>query len=72
MTFDQGRDLAVLATEQEITLPVTRYRTIFSFSGSLADRDDISDLTTTGSPIFASQNSGMHVPSGNLTPGVHQ
>mgnify|MGYP001813444290 CR=1 FL=1 len=46
MTFHQGCDLAVLATEQEITLPMTRYRTILSFSGAFADRDDVSDLTT--------------------------
>ena len=41
MTFDQGCDLAVLAAEQKITLPVTRYGTILDLCRSLADRDGI-------------------------------
>ena len=46
--FDQGCDLAVLATEQEITLPVARYRMIFSLSRPLADRDGIGNPAMIG------------------------
>ena len=48
MTFNQGCDLAVLSTEQEITLPVARYGTILGLCRSLADRDGIADLAMIG------------------------
>jgi len=48
MTFNQGCDLAVLSTEQEITLPVARYGTILSLGRSLADRDGIDYPTMIG------------------------
>ena len=38
----------------------------------LLDTSHTSIRRPTGSPIFASQNSGMHVPTCNLTPGVRQ
>ena len=41
MTFNQGCDLAVLATEQEIALPVTRYSTILNLGRSLTDGDGV-------------------------------
>jgi hypothetical protein len=48
VTLDQGCDLAVLATEQEITLPMTRYRTILRLSRSFPDRDRIGYLAMIG------------------------
>src|SRR5215207_10039482 len=44
MTFDQGRDIAVLRPGQEIALPMARNRPIFNRCRSLTDRDGILDL----------------------------
>jgi len=43
VSFHQGRDLTVIAAAQEIALPVTRHRTILSFSRSFPDRDRVGD-----------------------------
>ena len=48
MTLNQSCDLAVLAAEQQVSLPVTRYRAIFSLGWAFPDRDGISDLTMIG------------------------
>jgi hypothetical protein len=37
MTFDQRGDLAVVGPEQEISLPVARHGTVFSFGRPFAD-----------------------------------
>jgi hypothetical protein len=44
LTFNERRDLAVLAAEQQITFPVSRERAIFDRRGTLANRYRISDL----------------------------
>jgi hypothetical protein len=44
LTFNERRDLAVLAAEEQVTFPVARKRTIFDCRGTLADRYRISDL----------------------------
>ena len=38
LPFDQGRDVAVLRSGQQIAFPMTRDRSIFNRCGSLADR----------------------------------
>jgi hypothetical protein len=48
MTLDQDCDLAVLAAEQEITLPVTRYRTILSLGRAFPDRHRIGNPAMIG------------------------
>src|SRR5258705_13047165 len=45
MTFDQGRDIAVLRPGQEIAFPMARHRPIFNRCRSLTDRDGILDLS---------------------------
>src|SRR5271155_5654238 len=44
MAFDQGRDVAVLRSGQQIAFPMTRDRTILDRCRSLTDRHDILDL----------------------------
>jgi len=44
LTFNERRDLAVLAAEEQVTFPVARKRTIFDCRGTLADRYRFSDL----------------------------
>ena len=45
LTFDQGRDVAVLRSRQQITFPVTRHRPIFDRGRALTDRHHVPDLT---------------------------
>ena len=45
LTFDQGRDVAVLRSRQQITFPVTRHRPIFDRGRALTDRHHVRDLT---------------------------
>src|SRR6478672_10923278 len=45
MTFDQGRDIAVVRPGQEIAFPMARHRPIFNRCRSLTDRDGILDLS---------------------------
>jgi hypothetical protein len=40
MTFDQGRDIAVLRPGQEIAFPMARHRPIFNRRRSLTDREE--------------------------------
>ena len=44
MTFDQGRNVAVLRSCDEVAFPMTRDRPIFNRCRTLADRDDVLDL----------------------------
>ena len=44
LTFDQGRDVAVLRSRQQITFPVTRHRPIFDRGRALTDRHHVRDL----------------------------
>ena len=44
LTLDQRCDLAVATTEQQVSFPVTRYRSIFDGSWALTDRDGVDDL----------------------------
>src|ERR1700687_1634154 len=45
MTFDQGRDIAVLRPGQQIAFPMARHRPIINRCRSLTDRDGILDLS---------------------------
>jgi hypothetical protein len=45
VTLDQGRDIAVLRSGQEIAFPMARHRPIFNRCRPLPDRDDILDLS---------------------------
>src|SRR5271169_2609739 len=45
MTFDQGRDIAVVRPGQEIAFPMARHRPIFNRCRPLTDRDEILDLS---------------------------
>src|SRR6202021_1983126 len=45
MTLDQGRDIAVLRTGQQIAFPMARHRSIFNCCRALTDRDGILDLS---------------------------
>jgi hypothetical protein len=44
MTFDQGRDVAVLRPGQQIAFPMTRHPPIFNRRRPLTDRDEIRNL----------------------------
>jgi hypothetical protein len=44
LTLDQRCDLAVATTEQQVSFPVTRYRSIFDGNWALTDRDGVDDL----------------------------
>jgi hypothetical protein len=44
VAFYEGSDLAVIAADQQITFPVSRYRTILYLSGTLTNRNRIPDM----------------------------
>ena len=44
MTFNQGRNVAVLRSRQEIAFPMTRHRPIFNRRRPLTDGNEIRDL----------------------------
>jgi hypothetical protein len=46
LSLDERGDLAVVAAEQQVSLPVTRHRTIFGGRRPLADRHRAEDLPT--------------------------
>ena len=43
MALNEGRDLAVVAAEQQVTFPVARHRPVLSLCWALADRDSVRD-----------------------------
>ena len=43
MAFDQGGDLAVVATAQQIAFPAPRYRPVFQRGWTLSDGNGIAD-----------------------------
>ena len=44
VAFNQSGDLAVIATHDQITFPVARYRTILGFCRAFTDRYRVGDL----------------------------
>ena len=44
MTFDEGRNLAVAASAQQVTFPMTWYRSVGCLGRQLADRYRVRDL----------------------------
>src|SRR5260370_12622291 len=64
MTFDQSRDVAVLATAQQIAFPMTRNRSVFHFRRPFADRDGIDDLTPS-LPADRCMSRPAHAPLGS-------
>lgn len=49
VTFHQRHDLAVVAADEEIALPVARYGTVLGIGRSLTDRDGVFDPAMIGS-----------------------
>src|ERR1700687_3720130 len=45
MALDQGRNLAVLAAEQQVAFPVPGYGPVFHAGRTLTDRDGVGDAT---------------------------